>query len=164
MKRSTSSSRISSGRSSSGSSSPSRVSSGSSFSGGSSMGRTSFGGGRGGNTRISPFGILVLFIIFVVLVVGYVALTMHWWISLLLLIASVAGILINALIGKPELTPEDKLREATIKQFQVPNSKEAFYEFTLLAIAKIRPVSKAASMFKQEEKRQLWVNRIWTEK
>ena len=154
MKRSTSSSRISSGRSSS---SMGRSSS--------SMGRSSSGGtSRGGSASISPFGILVLFIIFMVLVVIYAALVIDWRISLFLFIASIAGIGINAVIGKPELTPEDKLRESTITEFQIPNTKEALLEFSILATQKIQPVSTMAKLFTVDGKRQVWLNKIWTQK
>jgi len=106
----------------------------------------------------------VLFVIVVVLVVGYVALTMHPGISVALLVVSVAGICINAFAGKPELTAEDKLREATITQFQIPNTKEALLEFSILATQKIKPVSFMQKMFSVDGKRQVWLNKIWTEK
>ena len=158
MKRSSSSSRVSSGRSSS---SMGRSSSSSSVGRSSSSGSFS-SGSRGGS--VSPFGILVLFIIVIILVVGYVALTMDWRISLFLFIGSVAGIVINAVIGKPELTPEDKLRESTITQFQIPNTKEALLEFTILATQKIKPVGTMAKMFTVDGKRQDWLNKVWTQK
>jgi hypothetical protein len=157
MKKSMGTSRVSASRSS-----VSRTSSG-----GSSMGR-SFGGGGGrvsvGSVRISPFGILVLFAIFVILLVGYVALTTHWSVSLVLLVLSVAGIVINGLVGKPELTPEDKLRESTITEFQIPNSREALRELTLLATQKIEPVTPFAKMFTIEGKRKDWLNKLWAKK
>lgn len=74
------------------------------------------------------------------------------------------GICINAAIGKPELTAEDKLREATITEFQIPNSKEALMEFSILATQKIKPVSFFAKMFTVDGKRQVWSNKIWTDK
>jgi len=107
---------------------------------------------------------LVIFIIVLVLVVIYAALVIDWRISLFLFIVSVTGIGINAAIGKPELTPEDKLREATITQFQIPNTKEALLEFTILATQKIKPVSGMAKMFTIDGKRQVWLNNIWIEK
>jgi len=136
------------------------------------MGRSSFGGSSGGFSggssrgggSISPFGILVLFIIIIVLVVIYVALVIDWKVSLFLFIVSIAGIGINAVIGKPELTPEDKLRESTITQFQIPNTKEALLEFTILATQKIKPVGTMAKMFTVDGKRQDWLNKVWTQK
>jgi hypothetical protein len=90
------------------------------------------------------------------------------WVPVVTLIilfgASIVGIGVAALIRKPEITPEDELRESTIKQFQVPNTKEALFEFTIMATAKVRPVGKFAAIINPEAKRQLWQNKIWVEK
>ena len=67
-------------------------------------------------------------------------------------------------LSKPDLTPEDKLRESTINEFQVPNTKGALMEFTLLATQKIQPVSSIKALIDPDAKRQVWLNKIWTEK
>jgi hypothetical protein len=100
----------------------------------------------------------------IVLVVIYAALMVDWKVALVLFIASIAGILINAAIGKPELTPEDKNFEATIVNYPTPSTREALLEFAMEATPKIKPVGKLASMFSEDAKRQIWLNGIWTEK
>jgi len=107
---------------------------------------------------------LVLFIIVVVIVGMYALLSVELPIVIAVFAASVLGIVVIGAVGKPELTPEDKLRESTITQFQIPNTKEALLEFAILATQKIQPVGVMAKMFTIDGKRQVWLNKVWSEK
>jgi hypothetical protein len=104
---------------------------------------------------------LVGFLIILALLAGFLLL----WVNLIVLIGlfavSVVGICVMAVFKKHAPTPEDKLRESTIKEFQVPNTKEALMEFSILATEKIRPVGALAAIFNAEAKRQKWINRLW---
>jgi len=130
-----------------------------------SSGRSSSGSGyRGGSTQISPFGMLVIFIIVVSLIAIYALLLVPIHAVIILFAASISGILIIGAVEKPALTPEDKLRESTITQFQIPNTKEALLEFSILATQKIQPVSPLSRMFTIDGKRKDWLNKIWVQK
>jgi len=142
---------------SSGSTSPVRTTSvprsSSSGAGTSTAGRTT--------NALGNFFILILVII---LVVAYALLQMPIQASIILFVLSAIGIVVSMMVSKPEITPEDKLRETTINEFQVPNTKAALLEFTLLATQKIQPVSSVMALFDPDAKRQVWLNKIWTEK
>ncbi|MCL2759700.1 MAG: hypothetical protein FWD22_05760, partial [Treponema sp.] len=114
--------------------------------------------------HIDGFTILILVAIGLTIAAIIALLSVPAWILIILLSLSVIGICVNIAVGKPDITPEDKLRESTIKEYQVPNTKEALLEFSILATQKIRPVSKMAKIFSLEAKRQIWLNRMWMEK
>jgi len=154
--------RISSGRSSSGSISSGRSSS-SSGRPASSSGGTYRSSGTG-NTKISGFGILIVFIIILLIFMIIIIDSISYPVLFTMLALSLAGIGIFGVTGKPSLTAEDKLFESTITQFQIPNTKEALLEFALLATPKIKPVGAMAKMLTVEGKRQVWLNKVWTEK
>jgi len=127
--------------------------------------RSSSGSSRSsGSSQISLFGVLVIFIIIVALIAMYALLLVPIHVVIALFVASVAGIVVSGAAGKPVLTPEDKLRESTITQFQIPNTKEALLEFSILATQKIKPVSPVAKIFTINGKRQDWLNKIWIQK
>ena len=113
-----------------------------------------------GNTRISGFAILVI----AILIAAWALLRVELTVLIGLFVASVLGILVMGVFKKYVPTPEDTLREATIKQFQVPNTKEALLEFSILATGKIRPVNPLAAMLSTEAKQTQWNNRLWLEK
>jgi glucan phosphoethanolaminetransferase (alkaline phosphatase superfamily) len=104
------------------------------------------------------------YIIIAALILLYALLWVNLVTVIVLFVISIVGIVISLFFKKPETTPEDKLREATITQFQVPNTREALTEFTILATQKIRPVKPLAAIFSFEAKRQVWLNKIWIEK
>ena len=118
---------------------------------------------RGSNRRNARMNSLVLLII-VAAIVLFALLHIEVIASIVLFILSSLGMVIFMVIGKPGLTPEDKLRESTIKQYQVPNTKEALMEFTILALEKISPVKPIAALFSVEAKRQAWLNKVWRDK
>jgi len=157
-----------SGRVSGRSTSSGRISFGGSSSRGSSSSSGSFGrssgGFSGGNAQLSGFTLLIIFI-FILFVVTIVVIDSIPLGTLFILLAlSIIGIGINAVIGKPELTPEDKLYESTITQFQIPNTRAALMEFTIEAIKQIEPVSAMAKMFTVDGRRKDWRNKVWTKK
>jgi len=132
-----------------------------------SSSRSSSGSGyrrSSGSSQISPLGVLIVFIIIVSIIATYALLQVPIHVVIALFVASVAGIVIIGAAGKPVLTPEDKLRESTINQFQIPNTKEALLEFSILATQKIKPVSPVSKIFTIDGKRQDWLNKVWTQK
>ena len=137
---------------SSGSASPVRASS--------SGVRTSSSGTR----RASAGGTFLTLLLVIILVAMYALLSVQLSVLIILFVVSLIGIGVSMVISKPELTPEDKLRESTINEFQVPNTKGALMEFTLLATQKIQSVSPIKAMIDPDAKYQLWLNKIWSEK
>jgi len=123
--------------------------------------RTTTGAVRRSGSLMGNFMVIVLFTIFVVIIL---LLRMEIHVSIILFVISTIGIGVSMLLSKPEMTPEDKLRESTINEFQVPNTKTALMEFTLLATQKIQPVSSVKAMIDQDAKRQQWLNKIWSDK
>ena len=107
----------------------------------------------------------IIILAIVALAIMYALLVYTHIIAIYVLFAlSVVGVCICMMISKPDVTPEDRLRESTIKEFQVPNTKEALLEFTILACEKVRPVPKMAALFNLDAKKQLRINQIWKEK
>ena len=117
-----------------------------------------------GTRKASSGGNFFTILLVIILVVMIALLSVSLNVLIVLFIVSVVGIGISFVISKPEITPEDRLRESTINEFQVPNTKAAIMEFTLLATQKIQPVSPVKAMFDLEAKRQQWLNKVWTEK
>ncbi|MDR2542349.1 MAG: hypothetical protein LBC80_02735 [Treponema sp.] len=121
-------------------------------------------GGRAVRSVTGGIGSFLIFIVIIVLVAAYALLWVELPILFILLGVSTVGIVLGLMLRRPEITPEDKLRESTITQFQVPNTREALTEFTILATQKIQQVSSFAAMFNTEAKRQVWLNKVWITK
>ena len=117
-----------------------------------------------GTRRVSAGGTFIIIVFVLILVAMYALLSVQLPVLIMLFAISVIGIGVSMVISKPELTPEDKLRESTINEFQVPNTKGALMEFTLLATQQIQPVSTIKAMIDPNAKYQVWVNKIWSEK
>ena len=129
--------------------------------------RMSSGGVRtssSGTRKTSAGGTFLLLVLVIILVAMYALLSVQLSVLIVLFALSVLGIVVSMVISKPELTPEDKLREKRIIEFQVPNTKEALLEFTLLATQKIQPVSPVKALIDMDAKYRLWENKIWIEK
>ena len=112
------------------------------------------GSGKSGTSII----ILVVVAVFVALLL----VPIHM--SIILFGLSIIGIIIGFITGKPELTPEDELRKATIEQFEVPETRGALLKFAIEATHQIKPVSSTAAIFSAQAKRQRWLNEIWITK
>jgi biotin-(acetyl-CoA carboxylase) ligase len=108
-------------------------------------------------------GFVILILVALALMYGLIVLS-NIVAVISLFVASLIGIGVNMKITKPEISPEDILREQTIKQYKVPNTKEALLEFTILASEKIRPISPIVALYDLQAKRQIWINKIWQEK
>ena len=117
-----------------------------------------------GTTKLSTGSTFILLVFVIILVAMYALLRVELPVLITLFVVSVIGIVVSMTISKPVITPEDKLRESTINEFQVPNTKGALMEFTLLATQKIQPVSPIKAMIDPDAKYQLWLNKIRTEK
>jgi len=119
--------------------------------------------GTGNRRRGGILGnlLVLLLIVFIVLIV--LINMIPWWVLIVMLVGSIAGMAVVTVLRQHQPTPEEEKLAMTIEKFNTGavRSREGLHQLAVLAVSQIKPVSMTARLFNQNAKYQIWLNEVW---